>query len=37
VLYALVATGAWAVRASRRIRNTGSAVGGREPGYARTR
>ncbi len=37
VLYALVATGTWAVRASRRIRNTGPAVSGREPGYARTR
>jgi ABC-type Mn2+/Zn2+ transport system permease subunit len=37
VLYALVATGAWAVRASRRIRDSDPAIGGREPGYARTR
>ena len=37
VLYALVSMGAWAVRASRRMRETGPAAGGREPGYARTR
>jgi ABC-type Mn2+/Zn2+ transport system permease subunit len=37
VLYALVSMGAWAVRASRRMRGTGPAAGGREPGYARTR
>jgi ABC-type Mn2+/Zn2+ transport system permease subunit len=37
VLYAVATGGAWAVRASRSTRDTRPAVGGREPGYARTR
>jgi hypothetical protein len=37
VLSAVVAMGAWVVRASRGLRDAGPAVDAREPGYARTR
>jgi ABC-type Mn2+/Zn2+ transport system permease subunit len=36
LLYAGAAAGAWSVARWRRFRGLGSAVGGREPGYART-
>ena len=36
VLYAGAALGVWLVRATRRFRGWGPAIGDREPGYART-